>query len=99
MAEERAKQVQFYVAVSCFDQCAVKILYLVYNKGKFEFGTMNTLINCHVAPIGKVRLSKQHPRLLVTCGFERDCYLKLWNISAKAEKGESAKCLHQLSTS
>lgn len=93
MAEERAKSVPFFVAVSCFDHSSVKVLQLVFNKDKFEFGPITTLLSCHVAPIGRLRLSKQHPRLLVTCGYERDCYLKLWNISS-AKDGETAKCLH-----
>ena len=56
-------------------------------------------MNCHATPVGKIRLSKLFPRLLVTCGYERDVSLKLWNVAAQGGEKEPAKCLHQLSTS
>ena len=56
-------------------------------------------MKCHATPVGKIRLSKQFPRLLVTCGYDKDVWLKLWNVSVKAEEeNEPAKCIHQLST-
>ena len=84
----------FFVAVSCFARSSVKVVKLVFTKDKFEFTPLHDLLNCHVAPIGRLRLSKQYPRLLVTCGFERDTYIKLWNISSAGAEGEAAKCLH-----
>ena len=84
VAEDRAAPVHFFVAASCFDHVEVKVLNLTFANGKFEFTPVqNTLRNCHVAPVGKIRLSKKYPRLLVTCGYEKDCYLKLWNVGAK----------------
>ena len=91
IAEERSAPALFFVAASCFDHVEVKVLNMIFANGKFEFKPVqNTLKNCHIAPVGKIRLSKKFPRLLVTCGFEKDCYLKLWNVMAKQEEGKPA---------
>jgi len=101
LADERALPVKFLVAVSTFDHCMIKVLPLAFHREQFTFGPVqNTLMNVHAMPVGKIRLSKQFPRLLVTCGYEKDVYLKLWNVTATSgDDKQPAKCLHQLSTS
>lgn len=86
VAEERALPMKFIIAVSSFDHCQVLVLHLVFHKETFTFSPIqNTLKNCHTMPVGKIRLSKNFPRLLVTCGFEKDVYLKLWNVATKTD--------------
>jgi len=101
LAEERALPKKFIVAASTFDHCQVKVVNLVFHKEAFTFSDIqNNLMNCHVAPVGKIRLSKNFPRLMVSCGFEQDVYLKLWNVTTKsASDDEPAKAIHQLTTS
>lgn len=91
IAQERALPVKFIVAVSCFDHCQVKVLQLTFHKEQFTFSPVqNTLMNVHAMPVGKIRLSKNYPRLLVTCGYEKDVYLKLWNVTKEFGKNEPA---------
>ena len=95
MAEERALPIKLMVAVSCFDHCEIKVLNVIFHKEAFTFSEIqNNMSNCHVAPVGKVRLSKNYPRLMVSCGFDKDVYLKLWNVTTKAPENEPAKCVH-----
>ena len=56
------------------------------------------MLNVHDIPPGKIRLSRQFPRLLVSCGDERDAEYRLWNVTQKGEDNSAAVPLHVLPT-
>jgi len=82
---------QFIVAVACWEQCRVQVYQLnfklVTDRGGFSNGQLtfsglqNVMSNVHKIPPNKIRLSRQYPKLLVTCGDEKDTEYRLWNIT------------------
>ena len=54
--------------------------------------------NVHAIPPGKIRLSRQFPRLLVSCGDQADAEYKLWNVTQKGDADAKAAPLHTIST-
>ena len=65
-----------------------------FSNGQLAFSSLqNTLLNAHEIPVNKVRFSRQFPRMLVSCGDERDVKLKLWNVAQKQDD-EKATPLH-----
>ena len=47
--------------------------------------------------MNKIRFSRQFPKLLVSCGDEKDIKLKLWNVGQKQDD-EKAVPLHTQET-
>jgi hypothetical protein len=62
---------------------------------------MNQLMHVHAKPVSKIRLSNHYPKLLVTCGYEGDCFFKLFNVGTKSadDSKEKAEPLNMLQTS
>ena len=88
---DSSNQKQFFVAVACWEQCRVQVYQLnfklVTDRGGFSNGQLafsglqNVMSNVHKIPPNKIRLSRQYPKLLVTCGDEKDTEYKLFNIT------------------
>lgn len=81
-AQYRSEPLMFFVAVACLEYRQVRIYQLTLKQGAFTLSPIqNTIQHVHTKPCCKVRLSSSYPRLLVTCGDQDDCQLKVFNIS------------------
>jgi WD40 repeat protein len=82
------KSATFILALACYDKCKVAFLKIQREGGKLKVlkeEKVNPIEFPHKMPANCVRLSKNYPNLVVTCGDEQDTMVKLWNLTQPNE--------------